>query len=87
LNDPLQSYAVSADKLNDLNNLLQNINWSTDPTVSLQLHGNAWAYPGWELHVRNAELSVVSNVPEPTTIALLGLGFLGMGALRRKTKA
>ena len=89
--DPQQSYAISTAQLTALNNILQSIDWSANPAVSLQLHGDAWAYPGWELHVRNAEFTVAStagsNVPEPATVALLGLGFLGMGALRRKSKA
>lgn len=84
-NDPSQAYAISTSKLADLNLALQAINWSSDPTVTLQLHGNAWAYPGWELHVRNAEFSVTSDVPEPASIALLGLGLAGVAAIRRKT--
>jgi hypothetical protein len=85
-NDPQQSYVISAAQLDNLNNALQGIDWSLDPSVSLQLHGDAWAYPGWELHVRDAGMTVTSNVPEPGTVALLGLGILGMGALRRKGK-
>jgi hypothetical protein len=86
-NDPNQSYEVSAEKLTSLNNVLQSIDWSSSPTVSLQLHGDAWAFPGWELHVRNAEFTVSSDVPEPASLALLGLGALGMSVLRRKNKA
>ena len=34
-----------------------------------------------------AEANANANVPEPSSIALLGLGFLGMSLLRRKSKA
>jgi len=37
-----------------------------------------------ELQISN--FSVTSNVPEPASIALMGLGLLGVAALRRKTK-
>jgi hypothetical protein len=68
-----------------LNSVLASIDWSSAPTVSLTMTAVPYGYPGWELHVQDAQFSVTS-VPEPSTYAMLlaGLGMLGFMA-RRKT--
>jgi hypothetical protein len=72
-----------------LNSVLQSVNWSGAPAVSLQFFTTAWSYPGWELHTRNAQFDVLSinAVPEPTTYAMMlaGFGLLGVACRRKGT--
>ena len=52
------------------------------------LYGSKTAYSGYDLAFKtyyDAAAGLVAQVPEPTTIALLGLGLLGFAASRRKT--
>lgn len=85
LDDPAQTYSISASALTNLNSVLASINWNDTPAVTMQLHADAWAYPGWELHVRDTQFSVSSeHVPEPASIALIGLGLAGFVAARKK---
>ncbi len=42
---------------------------------------------GHSLHINNASITVASQVPEPGTLALTGLGLAGLGATRRLSKA
>jgi hypothetical protein len=39
----------------------------------------------WEFHILNVDQAVINNAPEPSIIALLGLGLIGIGAARRKS--
>jgi hypothetical protein len=81
------NYDISTDPgaLTSLDGALGSIDWSADPTVSLDLYANTWGYPGWELHVQYASFSVTSTVPDGgATIAMIGGALAGLAAFRRR---
>ena len=75
----------SPSDLSALEGALSTVNWSN--TITLQMFTTPFAYPGWELHVQDASFSVTSDVPEPASLALLGLALAGLGAMRLKQKS
>jgi hypothetical protein len=83
-----QSYNILNDTaaLASLNTALATIDWANGQPVTMTLMASPIGWGGWELHVRDAAMSVTSDVPEPASIALLGLGLTGLVAARRKSK-
>jgi PEP-CTERM motif len=83
-----QTYDLSADpsQLNLVDTALAGIDWSTDPTVTMDMVAEPVGYPGWELHVSDASFTVTSEVPEPTSLAVLGVALTAAGFTRYRRK-
>lgn len=74
-------------QMGNLNALLASYNYGANGLLSLQMFANNIGWSGWEFKVNGASMSVTSSVaavPEPGSIALLGLGMIGFGVARRK---
>lgn len=85
-----QTYDIANDPnaLSSLNAAMAAVNWNATQSLTMQLEAAPIGWGGWELHVRNASFTVDSAaVPEPASLTLLGMGFAGLFAARRKPKA
>lgn len=80
-----QTQDFSIIDLAGLNAVLASIDQASNPMLTMRMFTNSWGYPGWSLTTSDASMSVTSSqVPEPGSIALLGLGLFGFAAARRK---
>jgi hypothetical protein len=70
----------------NLNKALAAMDYSNGGSAAMVMYAANIGWQGWELHVNGAEMSIESSqVPEPTSIALIGLGLAGFAAARRKS--
>ena len=83
------TYQLSVDptQLSLVNTALAGIDWSSDPTVTMEMVAVPVGYPGWELHARDTSFTVTSEVPEPATLALFGVALTAAGCVRRRRGA
>jgi hypothetical protein len=75
--------------LASLNAVLASLKWDDGLDVTMRMQASPIGYPAWALHVRDASFSVTSDttdVPEPASVSLLGLGLAGMAVWHRKSK-
>lgn len=70
--------------LSALNLALTSIDWTSSPTVVVEMFTTPYGWGGWELHTRNASFSVTSQVPEPDSLLLFGAALAALAVTRRK---
>jgi hypothetical protein len=56
----------------------------TDAPIVTAAHDDSWGTMGYRLTSAGASLTKVAQVPEPSIIALFGLGLVGIGFARRR---
>lgn len=81
-----QTYAITSSALSALNTALSSVDWTSTPDVEIEIRSSTLGYPGWTLTSVGDTFTVVSEVPEPTTIAMLAIGLMGLAMARRKSR-
>lgn len=75
-----QVYTSNTYAINTQQPLWIGLNWTGIDRLVIHNTGSQWA-------MDNFTFNQASSVPEPTTMALLGMGLAGLGAVRRRRKA